>query len=149
MDGGAGVDTLSYAGSSGPVTVNLASGTASGGDATGDQVAGFENLIGGKGADNLSGDTGANTLSGGIGNDTQTGGDGVDRFLVGIGTDRITDLGLGGNDVLVVSSGATANVTLAAAWTATPASSNAGIANLTASGFRVNLSAAGGTMAGS
>ena len=145
MDGGAGIDTLSYGGSAGAVTVDLATGTASGGDSTGDRVTGFENLIGGKGADRLTGSSGANLLSGGIGNDTLTGGGGIDWFLVGIATDRVTDLGLGGSDVLVVSSGATANATLAASWIATAASVNAGTANLTASGFRANLAAAGGT----
>ena len=145
LDGGAGIDTLSYGGSAGAVAVDLATGTAAGGDSTGDRVTGFENLIGGKGADRLTGGSGANRLSGGIGNDTLTGGGGVDRFLVGIATDRVTDLGLGGSDVLEVSSGATVNATLAASWTATAASFNAGTANLTASGFRVNLAAAGGT----
>src|SRR3546814_8834206 len=44
--GGAGSDTASYAGSSGGVTVDLAAGTGSGGDAQGDTLSGIENLTG-------------------------------------------------------------------------------------------------------
>ena len=49
--GGSGSDTLSYLGSSSGVTVNLANNTAIGGDAEGDTLAGFENVIGSSYAD--------------------------------------------------------------------------------------------------
>ncbi|MCZ8085628.1 MAG: calcium-binding protein, partial [Rhodobacteraceae bacterium] len=63
-------------------------------------------------------------------------------FTVASGTDRIEDLGAG--DVVTVSSGATANATLAASWTATAASSNDGAATITVNAFNANLSAATG-----
>src|SRR5262245_34088921 len=50
-DGGEGIDTLSYAGSSDGVTVSLMDDTASGGDADGDQLDNIEILIGSAYAD--------------------------------------------------------------------------------------------------
>ena len=50
------------------------SGTASGGDATGDTFSGIENIIGSASADTLTGDGNANTLSGGDGADSLSGG---------------------------------------------------------------------------
>ncbi|MBL8574911.1 MAG: calcium-binding protein [Hyphomicrobiaceae bacterium] len=93
MDGGTGIDTLSYAGSTVAVTVNLATNTASGGDAAGDLIVNFENLIGGTGNDTLTGNTGANLLDGGAGNDTLAGGTGADSFVfaTGYGVDLVTD----------------------------------------------------------
>ena len=46
LNGGAGTDTLSYASSTTGVTVNLATGTGSGGFAEGDTINGFEHVIG-------------------------------------------------------------------------------------------------------
>ena len=46
LDGGTGTDTASYAASSSGVTVSLAAGTASGGDAQGDTLISIENLTG-------------------------------------------------------------------------------------------------------
>ena len=89
----------------------------------------------GNGLDNLLvGNSGNNTLSGGGGNDT---------FLVDAGTDRITDLSTG--DVLKVSAGATANANVSGGFTATAATSNAGIATLSSAGLAVNLALATGT----
>jgi Ca2+-binding RTX toxin-like protein len=105
---------------------------------------GSDSLLGGLGNDVLVGGSGNDVLTGGSGNDTQTGGLGVDRFVVDAGTDTITDLGLDGADVLIVSSGASAFATLAAAWTATAESANNGTASLTAAGFGVNLALATG-----
>ena len=99
-------------------------------------------LTGSVNADTLEGGSGADSLNGGAGNDALTGGAGIDRFVIGLGTDSVTDLGNGGADVLVVSAGATVSATLAAAWTATAGSSNAGTANLVAAGYAVNLAAA-------
>jgi Ca2+-binding RTX toxin-like protein len=103
-----------------------------------------DTLFGGIGADVLVGGSGNDVLTGGSGNDTQTGGLGVDRFVVDAGTDTIMDLGLDGADVLIVSAGASAFATLAAAWTATAESANNGTASLTAAGFGVNLALATG-----
>ncbi len=85
--GGAGIDTASYAGSLLAVTVNLATGTATGGDAEGDSLSGIENLVGTDQIDTLTGDAGANTLDGGASSDILQGGAGADRLIGGFGTD--------------------------------------------------------------
>jgi len=92
-------------------------------------------------ADSISGAGGNDTLVGGGGNDSLTGGSGVDTFTVGSGTDTVIDLGQGGADILIVSAGAIANATVHSAWTASAASSNAGVANITTNGMAVNLAA--------
>jgi serralysin len=99
LDGGANFDTLSYEHSAYAVTVNLATNTVSGGDAAGDRIAGFENVIGGYASDRLTGNAGSNALTGGYGADILTGGGGADRFnytdvshsLAGGPEDIITD----------------------------------------------------------
>lgn len=89
MDGGDGTDTLSYAGSSAGVTVNLSTGGASGGDAAGDTFANFENLIGSAAADSLTGSNAANTIRGGDGADTLYGLYGDDLLVGGEGGDTL------------------------------------------------------------
>jgi Ca2+-binding RTX toxin-like protein len=70
------------------VTVNLATGTGSGGDAQGDTLIGIENLTGSnQGSDSLVGNVGANTLSGWGGGDVLRGGAGADRLDGGGGSD--------------------------------------------------------------
>jgi Ca2+-binding RTX toxin-like protein len=105
---------------------------------------GADTLRGQGGADAIVGGDGGDQLFGGQGDDTMTGGADVDRFAADFGVDTITDLGLGGGDVLIVSAGATANATLAADWVATAGSGNAGVANVNAAGFDVTLTAAVG-----
>jgi VCBS repeat-containing protein len=78
MDGGSGVDTASYAGSASAVSVSLVSHAGVGGDADGDQLTNFENLIGSSFNDTLIGDGGNNVLAGGAGADIITGGLGND-----------------------------------------------------------------------
>lgn len=97
LNGGNGVDTLSYSGNGGPVNVNLATNAVSGGDATGDTISGFENVVASDSDDVITGSTAANVITGGAGNDTMGGGDGNDTFLIGAnsGTDSIT----GGNGI--------------------------------------------------
>lgn len=100
MNGGAGIDTVDYAGSNAGVTVNLAKGTASGGDADGpaqivgrgtvirhDILVDFENVVGSAHNDYLIGDSQKNVLSGGRGNDTLSGGAGADTLNGGAGSD--------------------------------------------------------------
>jgi Ca2+-binding RTX toxin-like protein len=94
LNGGSGIDTLSYQGSTSAVTVNLASGLASGGDAFGDRFSGFENIAGSAYNDTLTGDAGANALSGENGNDRLSGGQGSDVLIGGKGRDTMTG---GGN----------------------------------------------------
>ena len=107
---------------------------------------GNDNLVGTVNDDQLSGLAGNDTLNGGAGDDVLIGGTGIDTFIIGSGADVITDLGLGGVDLLQVAAGATVNATLAAAWTASAASTNAGTANLSTAGFAVNLAATGGSV---
>jgi Ca2+-binding RTX toxin-like protein len=100
LDGGTGTDTVVYAGSSAGVTIDLANGTANGGDGDGpvqivgrgtvirhDILTGFENAVGSSFDDHLIGDAKANELSGGAGDDTLTGGGGADRLNGGAGSD--------------------------------------------------------------
>jgi Ca2+-binding RTX toxin-like protein len=85
LDGGDGKDTATYAGSANGVTVNLATGLASGGQAEGDVLANIENLEGSSSADTLTGNSLANRLAGGNGDDTLDGGAGYDTFDGGAG----------------------------------------------------------------
>ncbi|MER8744205.1 M10 family metallopeptidase C-terminal domain-containing protein [Mesorhizobium sp. M0478] len=100
LDGGAGIDTVVYEGSSAGVTIDLANGTANGGDGDGpvqivgrgtvirhDILVGFENAVGSFFDDHLIGNAQANKLSGGAGNDTLTGGGGADILNGGAGSD--------------------------------------------------------------
>jgi hypothetical protein len=70
LDGGGGTDTADYASSSAGVTVNLLSGTGSGGDAQGDTFNSIENVVGSALNDTLTGSNTANMLEGGRGIDT-------------------------------------------------------------------------------
>ncbi len=69
LNGAGGTDTVSYAGSSAAVTVTI-NGTTSGGDAAGDTISNFENILGSAHADTLTGDANANVVEGGAGGDT-------------------------------------------------------------------------------
>jgi len=104
-----GVDTLTYT-STTAVTVNLATGTASGFSS----IAGIENVSTGNGADTLTGNAQANTLSGGAGNDrfVATVNDGNDTYSGGAGTDTY--------DLSAVTAGVTiSNTTATGAQTGT------------------------------
>jgi Ca2+-binding RTX toxin-like protein len=90
LNGGAGIDLLDYSTSAAGVTVNLATGSTSGGDAQGDTIANFENVGGGSAADALTGNGDANVLQGNGGNDTLVGGGGDDTLNGTAGTDRLT-----------------------------------------------------------
>ncbi|MCF1709395.1 hypothetical protein L0V05_11250 [Tabrizicola sp. J26] len=91
MNGGAGIDTVSYSAASGPVTVSLAVTTA---QATGnsglDTLLSIENLIGSAFSDTLTGNGGANRITGGAGSDTLNGGTGADTMVGGDGSDAYT-----------------------------------------------------------
>ena len=80
MDGGDGIDALAYFFSTSSVTVNLATGTSSGGDAAGDTFSNFENIWGSDYADILTGDENDNAFSGNGGNDVINGAGGNDHF---------------------------------------------------------------------
>ncbi len=89
LNGGAGIDTASYAFATAAVTVNLSLTTAqaTGGSGT-DTLLNFENLTGSAYHDNLTGNALANTLTGGAGNDILNGVAGADRLIGGDGSDR-------------------------------------------------------------
>ena len=91
--GGAGVDTVDYTTSGASVTVNLLKGSNTGGDAQGDTLNGFSNIIGSSFDDTLTGDDNDNVLDGDKGNDTLRGEAGNDTLLGGQGDDIL----LGGN----------------------------------------------------
>ncbi|MFD2175825.1 beta strand repeat-containing protein [Rhodobacter lacus] len=90
MDGGTGIDRVSYASSSAGVRINLATGAASGGDATGDVLLSIEQVLGSNYADYLLGSAADNVLSGGAGNDTLIGGAGADTLNGEAGTDGVS-----------------------------------------------------------
>ena len=89
LDGGSGNDTASYAGSS-AVNVNLTTGAASGGHATGDKFVSIENVTGSSYNDVLRGNSGSNVLDGGAGADKLDGGAGKDVLIGGAGKDMMT-----------------------------------------------------------
>jgi Ca2+-binding RTX toxin-like protein len=103
LQGGAGTnDTADYSGSVAPVTVNLTTGTGSGGDAQGDTLTGIERVIGSAGNDTLTGSAGNDTLVGGAGADALTGNGGVDTADYsgsgsGVTVDLTAGTGVGGD----------------------------------------------------
>ncbi len=122
--GGAGTDTADYSASGAGVTVNLATGIGSGGDAAGDVLTQIENLLGSTYADILTGDTAANALTGGAGsdslfggagNDSLYGGDGNDLLQGGTGSDSLNG-GAGIDSVDYSDSTAAVNVNLASTY---------------------------------
>src|SRR5262245_3743902 len=110
ITGGSNVDSVSYAGSSVGVNVNLATGIGFGGEAQGDQLAGIENIVGSAFADLLTGDGGNNSLGGGTGQDDMRGGAGNDQYGVDQTNDVIVENAGEGNDIVF----ATADYTLPA-----------------------------------
>ncbi|MDO9527125.1 MAG: FG-GAP-like repeat-containing protein [Gemmobacter sp.] len=88
MEGGDGIDFLDYRGSGAGVTVNLATGIGSGGDAQGDAFSGFERVIGSNYADSITGSAGNDLIRGGAGAD-------IFVFADGFGVDRIADFQTG------------------------------------------------------
>ncbi len=104
LDGSAGIDTLSYANGpaavrvklseaalaqaqAGALTVNGVNINLGNGDATGNSVKNFENLVGTNFDDVLVGNNGANSIYGGIGKDNIEGGKGNDIIEGGAGAD--------------------------------------------------------------
>ena len=113
--GGQGWDTVDYqtwvgCGTTGPVLVNLAAGTANGADGA-DVLSGFEGVIGSDFDDTLIGDANNNDLEGRGGNDSIVGGGGFDRAIYwfggGVNVNLATGLvtGAQGNDTLSGISG--------------------------------------------
>ena len=92
FDGGGGSNTVSYAGNTTAVTVDLFHGTGTGGYAQGDTYANIQNVIGSSGNDLFYASTVANNFNGGsAGNDTvsykySTGAPIVASLATGLGT---------------------------------------------------------------
>ncbi len=118
LEAGAGMDFVDYSASDAGVSIDLATGTASGGHATGDTAfGGVDGIIGSDFNDTLSGYDGqgpdwANEFYGGAGDDVidGRGGDdllygeeGNDSIVGGAGADTLD--GGTGNDTLIVGSG--------------------------------------------
>ena len=101
--GGTGRDTLDYSRSDAGITVNLATGAASGGDAQGDRISRIEDVIGSAHDDRITGDGAGNRLTGGAGEDTLRGGGGNDTLQGGGGDDHL--IGAGGDDTLAGGAG--------------------------------------------
>ncbi len=108
IDGGAGIDTVDYDGyAQSAVSVNLATGKATGGGTNGTGSASIfnvERLITGAFNDNVIGSLGDDYLDGRGGNDTVNGNNGNDSVMGGAGDDVLR--GEQGNDTLVGGIGA-------------------------------------------
>ena len=96
--------------SSAPVTIDLGTGVATGGDAAG-TFTNIRGLVGSSFDDVLTGDLGANYLEGGDGNDVLHGGDGDDR-LQGSARGKHLDGGAGIDSVEYVNSAGAITVNL-------------------------------------
>ncbi|HEX3810770.1 MAG TPA: calcium-binding protein [Rhizomicrobium sp.] len=100
LNGGAGIDWADYSSAPDGVTVSLLTGTGTAGDAAGDTLANFENLIGSAAGNNLLvGDNKANIIAGGAGNDTLTGNGGNDTLESTSG--KLIASGGNGNDTIL------------------------------------------------
>ena len=115
IDGGDGLDTVSYAQSGAKVAVDLTADTqndtTAGSYANGDKLTSIENIIGSPKDDTLTGDGKANVIKGGAGDDildgageadTLEGGDGMDTLKGGAGADTLE----GGDDRDTLTGGA-------------------------------------------
>jgi hypothetical protein len=100
LDGGEGVDVVSYARRTLPVVASLAPGSS----ANVDRLIAVEGLVGGTGDDVLAGSTGGDLLSGDDGDDVLLGEDGDDRLIGGAGEDALS--AGAGDDTLEVYDGA-------------------------------------------
>ncbi len=102
--GNGGLTTITYATSGAAVRINLAMGTASGGDARGDVLIKITALEGSAFGDRLTALNTGGYISGLDGNDRVSGGDGDDSLYGGAGDDRVT--GGAGDDLLRGGTGA-------------------------------------------
>ncbi len=101
IDGGAGIDTVSYANATAAVNVTLASNTEQDTGGAGiDTLLNIENLTGSKYNDTLTGNVAANVLNGGAGADTMTGGNGNDTYYVNHASDVVNEVLAGGTDTV-------------------------------------------------
>lgn len=104
INGGNGVDTVEYSGVGSGVTVNLTSGTTSGGAGT-DTLVNIDNVKGSIFADLITGNSAANILYGSSGNDTINGNNGNDVLSGDLGNDKLA--GGSGKDTFVFNNALT------------------------------------------
>ena len=86
MDGGPGIDIVSYSRRTRPVVVDLADPNPDGERGERDVITDVEGMVGGTGSDRLSGDRRPNQINGGAGADRLVGRDGNDQFTRGGGS---------------------------------------------------------------
>jgi Ca2+-binding RTX toxin-like protein len=94
LDGGDGIDTVSYETSARGVDVRLTSYSVDDGDAEGDRLVSIENVVGSNGDDWLEGDENTNVLAG-LGGDNIFYGEGGDDLLLGGADDDYLNGGAG------------------------------------------------------
>ena len=99
LQGGVGVNSLSFAGWSNPVVVNLASTLAGNATAIAGVLSGIQIVVGGAGNDILTASSVASVLVGLDGDDQLTGGGQRDFLIGGIGADRL--VANAGDDILI------------------------------------------------
>lgn len=87
--GGNGSDMASYEGSNAGVFIDLSTGEAFGGHATGDRFNSIEGIRGSRYADELKGNDGANRIEGGGGDDWIVATKGADIYIGGEGIDTV------------------------------------------------------------
>lgn len=103
LNGGGGFDTVDYTGSTGGVTVNLTTNTASGDWAQGDTLISIENIIGSQLDDFLTGSATLNILNGGLGADYMAGGANNDTYYVESMGDVLVEVAGQGTDTVISS----------------------------------------------
>ena len=105
IGGGGANDVVHYDAAPSAVTVNLNSGTSSGGDGS-DSISGVEAVVGSAFNDSLVGSSGVDAMYGMGGNDTISAAGGNDYLFGGLGNDTLT--GGGGFDYVYYNSAASA-----------------------------------------
>ncbi len=100
IDGGTGIDTVTYVRSNAAVQINLFATSQRGGHAEGDVLVSIENLVGSDFGDDIVGNDGNNRLEGGRGADLLDGGLGNDTLIGGLDGSADTLYGRGGIDTV-------------------------------------------------
>lgn len=103
LDGGAGVDTISYSYATNSITVDLSLTTAQATGSGSDIIRNFENVIGSDANDTLKGNSSNNVLDGGIGADVLMGRTGNDTYIIDSVGDTVTENAGEGTDTIISS----------------------------------------------